>query len=64
VIEFYGKDIDRDADTLRRGLNFTLTTALGPLDLLGAISGGGAYQDLERRVSLLGGAAGKLRPAA
>jgi hypothetical protein len=28
-----------DADTLRRGLNFTLTTTLGPLDLLGDMTG-------------------------
>ena len=32
--------------TLERGLNFTLTTSLGPLDLLGEIVGGGTYQDL------------------
>jgi len=32
--------------TLRRGLNFTLTTALGDIDLLGEITGGGAYEDL------------------
>jgi hypothetical protein len=35
-----------DADTLRRGLNFTLTTDLGPLDLLGEMSGGGGYDEL------------------
>jgi hypothetical protein len=35
-----------DAETLRRGLNFTLTTAFGDLDLLGEITGGGAYEDL------------------
>jgi len=34
------------AATLERGLNFTLTTALGDIDLLGEIPGGGAYQDL------------------
>jgi hypothetical protein len=32
--------------TLRAGLNFTLTTAAGPLDLLGEVAGGGRYQDL------------------
>jgi hypothetical protein len=32
--------------TLRSGLNFTLTTLLGPLDLLGEITGGGGYEDL------------------
>ena len=35
-----------DVDTLRRGLNFTLTTTLGALDLLGEITGGGTYDDL------------------
>lgn len=35
-----------DADTLRRGLNFTLTTGLGDLDLLGEITGGGTFDDL------------------
>lgn len=35
-----------DADTLRRGLNFTLTTSLGPIDLLGEMLGGGTYDDL------------------
>jgi predicted nucleotidyltransferase len=36
-----------DRPTLERGLNFTLTTSLGPLDLLGEVTGGGAYADLE-----------------
>ncbi len=35
-----------DAETLRNGLNFTLSTALGPIDLLGEIAGGGRYEDL------------------
>ncbi|MDQ3033747.1 MAG: nucleotidyl transferase AbiEii/AbiGii toxin family protein [Myxococcota bacterium] len=35
-----------DAETLRRGLNFTLTTEAGDLDLLGEITGGGTYADL------------------
>lgn len=35
-----------DADTVRRGLNFTLDTALGPLDLLGEVTGGGSYDAL------------------
>jgi predicted nucleotidyltransferase len=35
-----------DAETIRRGLNFTLTTSLGDLDLLGEITGGGSYKDL------------------
>ena len=35
-----------DIPTLQRGLNFTLTTAMGDLDLLGDIVGGGSYEDL------------------
>jgi hypothetical protein len=35
-----------DIETLRRGLNFTLTTSLGNLDLLGDVAGGGTYDDL------------------
>ena len=35
-----------DSRTLERGLNFTLTTSLGDLDLLGEITGGGSYADL------------------
>lgn len=35
-----------DAATVARGLNFTLTTDLGALDLLGEITGGGTYDDL------------------
>ncbi len=35
-----------DVETLERGLNFTLTTTLGALDLLGEVTGGGSYQDL------------------
>lgn len=35
-----------DVSTLRAGLNFTLTTTLGWLDLLGEITGGGVYEDL------------------
>jgi hypothetical protein len=32
-----------DAETLKRGLNFTFTTTDGPIDLLGEISGVGNY---------------------
>ena len=32
--------------TVSRGLNFTLTTALGDLDLLGEVTGGGGYDQL------------------
>lgn len=35
-----------DAETIRRGLNFTLTTTLGDVDLLGEVVGGGGYSDL------------------
>lgn len=35
-----------DTTTLARGLNFTLTTAAGDLDLLGEVVGGGRYEDL------------------
>jgi predicted nucleotidyltransferase len=35
-----------DAETIRRGLNFTLSTTLGDLDVLGEITGGGTYADL------------------
>ncbi len=35
-----------DVPTLRNGLNFTLTTDLGDLDLLGEVVGGGGYGDL------------------
>ena len=36
-----------DRLTLSRGLNFTLSTSLGDIDLLGEIPGGGTYQDLK-----------------
>ena len=32
--------------TLRMGLNFTLETSVGPLDLLGEVTGGGRYEEL------------------
>ncbi|HLE68389.1 MAG TPA: nucleotidyltransferase [Vicinamibacteria bacterium] len=35
-----------DAETLQRGLNFTLVTDLGDLDLLGEIAGGGNFEAL------------------
>jgi hypothetical protein len=35
-----------DAATIHRGLNFTLTTNLGDLDVLGEITGGGDYDQL------------------
>ena len=35
-----------DQATINRGLNFTLTTRVGDIDLLGEIVGGGTYEDL------------------
>jgi predicted nucleotidyltransferase len=35
-----------DASTIARGLNFTLTSDIGDVDLLGEIVGGGGYGDL------------------
>lgn len=35
-----------DEKTIRMGLNFTLTTDAGELDLLGEVTGGGGYDDL------------------
>jgi hypothetical protein len=35
-----------DTPTLRRGLNFTLSTTLGDLDLLGELTGGGGFDQL------------------
>lgn len=37
-----------DVATVRQGLNFTLSTSLGPLDLLGEIAGGGGYEQLRQ----------------
>jgi hypothetical protein len=33
-----------DPSTIRRGLNFTLTTAFGDVDLLGEVTGAGTYE--------------------
>jgi hypothetical protein len=41
-----GLPFSLDVDTLRKGLNFTLTTAVGDIDLLGEITGGGRYEAL------------------
>jgi hypothetical protein len=35
-----------DERTIAAGLNFTLTTSLGDLDLLGEVAGGGTYEQL------------------
>jgi hypothetical protein len=42
-----------DVPTLQRGLNFTLTTAAGDLDLLGEIAGGGDYARLSAKARTL-----------
>lgn len=42
-----GLPFDWSERTLRAGLNFTLTTTVGDIDLLGEIIGGGRYEDLE-----------------
>ena len=41
-----GLPFDWSAATVERGLNFTLTTAIGDLDLLGEIVGGGDFEAL------------------
>ena len=35
-----------DAQTIAHGLNFTLTTTVGDIDLLGEVTGGGGYERL------------------
>jgi hypothetical protein len=42
-----------DVATLKAGLNFTLTTSGGALDLLGEITGGGSYEDLLSHTTLV-----------
>jgi predicted nucleotidyltransferase len=41
-----GLPFDWSSATLARGLNFTLTTAIGDIDLLGEIIGGGSFERL------------------
>jgi len=36
-----------DVGTIKRGLNFTLRTTLGDLDLLGEMAGGGTYEEVK-----------------
>lgn len=43
--------------TLERGLNFTLSTSLGDIDLLGELTGGGSFENLvsdSERIELFG----------
>lgn len=42
-----GLPFEWSVTTLRRGLNFTLATDLGPIDLFGEVAGGGTYEELE-----------------
>ena len=42
-----------DAETVKAGLNFTLTTDAGPLDLLGEMAGGFNYEVLLKRSSFV-----------
>jgi hypothetical protein len=42
-----------DERTNRSGLNFTLSTSLGALDLLGEVAGGGRYEALERETETI-----------
>lgn len=42
-----------DEPTVARGLNFTLTTTLGDIDLLGEIVGGGTFDDLQPHARLV-----------
>jgi hypothetical protein len=41
-----GLPFDWSEQTIRNGLNFTLTTKLGAIDLLGEVTGGGNYEAL------------------
>ena len=41
-----GLPFDWSIETIAKGLNFTLITTLGALDLLGEIAGGGRYEEL------------------
>jgi predicted nucleotidyltransferase len=41
-----GLPFDWSVETIKKGLNFTLITTLGALDLLGEIAGGGGYEKL------------------
>lgn len=41
-----------DARTITQGMNFTLSTDLGPLDFLGEVSGLGAYENVKSEADL------------
>lgn len=40
-----------DVETLKRGLNFTFTTSVGPIDLLGELPGIGGYEAVHERTT-------------
>ena len=44
-----GLPFDWSVETIQKGLNFTLITRLGALDLLGEIIGGGGYEQLKSK---------------
>jgi len=46
-----GLPFDWSPATLKRGLNFTLTTSIGDIDIFGEITGGGGYDDLRHHSS-------------
>jgi hypothetical protein len=48
-----GLPFDWSTATIQNGLNFTLTTNLGAIDLLGEITGGGGYDDLQSHTDQL-----------
>jgi hypothetical protein len=48
-----GLPFEWSTTTLKAGLNFTLTTTAGPIDLLGEIVGGGSYDDLISHSSIV-----------
>lgn len=48
-----GLPFDWSSETLHRGLNFTLTTSMGSVDLLGEIVGGGTFDNLLAHSSIM-----------
>ena len=48
-----GLPFDWTVATLRAGLNFTLTTSIGDIDLIGEITGGGTYEDVAKHTVIL-----------
>ena len=54
-----GLPFNFDVETLKRGLNFTFTTTVGPIDLLGELAGIGPYQSVRAHsdeANMFGGA--------